>query len=264
MKNYILQLFCIMLLAVGCGSSTPVSPTEPGNGNGTGVEGAHGPAPINLESSENFVILAKTGVTNVPTSSITGNIGISPAAASFITGFSLNLDPGSSFATSSQVTGQIFAPGYASPTPVNLTTAIGDMETAYENAAGATNPDHTELASGSIGGMTLPAGLYKWSNTVNITSDLTINGGANDTWIFQIAGGLTLASGKKIILAGGAKAKNIVWQVAQVVTVETTAHMEGIVLGKTGIVLKTNASANGRLLGQTAVTLEKNTVVEPD
>jgi hypothetical protein len=43
----------------------------------------------------------------------------------------------------------------------------------------------------------------------------------------------------------------------------TTAHLEGIVLGKTLIALKTGASINGRLFAQTAVSLEGSTVVEP-
>jgi hypothetical protein len=219
-------------------------------------------AASDLAGAGAYVILAKSAISTVPTSAITGNLGISPAQASFITGFALSYTSGAAFATSAQVTGNVYAPGYASPTPANLTTAIGAMQAAYVDAAGRTNPDHTELYSGNIGGRTLPPGLYKWSNTVIIPTDVTLSGGASDTWIFQIAGGLTQSSAKKVILTGGALAQNVVWQVAQVVDIGTTAHMEGRILSLTSITLHTGASANGRLFAQTAVTLDANAVVQ--
>lgn len=222
-----------------------------------------GRAPVDLGSAGTYVILAKSAISNVPTSAITGDLGISPAAATFITGFALTLPAASAFATSAQVTGNVYAPGYAAPTATNLTTAIGDMETAYTNAAGRVNPDFTELSSGDIGGLTLPAGLYKWSNTVTIPTSVTLNGSATDVWIFQIAGGLTQASATSVFLTGGALAKNVFWQVFGVVSVGTTAHMEGIILSQTSITLATGASANGRLLAQTAVSLAGNIVVKP-
>ena len=255
-------LVLMAALVTGCDSTSPdnISPEEPGAGTGSGA-GGHGPAPVSLGAASGYVILAKTGVSNVPTSSITGNIGISPAAASAITGFALTLGSGAAFATSSQVTGNIYAPGYAAPTPANLTAAVSAMETAYTNAAGRTLPDHIELASGNLGGLTLPAGLYKWSNTVTVPSNVTLNGSATDVWIFQIAGGLTMASGKRVVLTGGALASNVFWQVAGNVTLGTTSRIEGQVLSQTGISLATGARANGRLLAQTAVTLAGVTVV---
>lgn len=251
-----------MAAVVACDTTDPrnISPEEPGAGTGAGA-GGRGPAPVDLGSATGFVILAKTGVSNVPTSAITGNIGVSPAAATSITGFALTLGAGAAFATSSQVTGNIYAPGYAAPTPTNLTSAISAMETAYTNAAGRTLPDHIELGSGNIGGLTLPAGLYKWSSTVTIPSNVTLNGSATDVWIFQIAGGLTMASGKRVVLSGGALASNVFWQVAGNVTLGTTARIEGQVLSQTGISLGTGARANGRLLAQTAVTLAGSTVI---
>ena len=220
-------------------------------------------APVLLGSAINYVILAKSAISTVPTSAITGNLGLSPAAATFITGFSLTLPAGGAFSTSAQVTGNIYASDYAVPTPSNLTTAVGDMETAYIDAAGRPTPDFSELNTGNIGGLTLPAGLYKWSNTVTIPSDVTLNGNATDVWIFQIAGGITQASATRVKLTGGALAKNVFWQVFGVVAIGTTAHMEGILLSKTSITLSTGASANGRLLAQTAVTLASSTVIQP-
>ena len=223
---------------------------------------SRGPSPVNLGTAADYVILSKSGVSTVPNSAVTGNIGVSPIDSTAITGFSLILDASGAFSTSSQVTGKVFAANYAVPTPSSLTTAIGDMQTAYADAAGRVTPDYTELGSGNIGGKILAPGLYKWSSTVTIPGDVVLSGHANDVWIFQIAGGITQASGAKVILTGGALAKNVFWQAAGTVDIGTSAHMEGEILAQRGIALKTGASLNGRLLAQTAVTLQSSTVVQ--
>ena len=186
---------------------------------------------------------------------------MSPAATSYITGFSLTDATG--YATSAQVTGKIYAADMADPTPINLTTAVENMITAYTDAAGRPTPDFSELGTGNIGGKTLTPGLYKWTNTVTIPSDVTISGGANDVWIFQIAENLTVSNAVHINLIGGAQAKNVFWQVAGTVTIGTTAHFEGIILSMTGITFQTGASFKGRALAQTAVVLDGNTVIIP-
>lgn len=222
---------------------------------------ASGLSVVNLGASGNYVILAKTAVNNAPTSAITGHIGLSPAATSFITGFGLTDATG--YATSPQVTGNVYAADMASPTNTNLTAAVENMITAYNDAAGRPTPDFSELGTGNIGGMTLEAGLYKWTNTVTMPSDVTISGSADDVWIFQISGDMTMSSSVNITLTGGAQAKNIFWQVAGEVVLGTTSHFEGVVLSMTGITLQTGASVNGRLLAQTAVILDSNVVTKP-
>jgi hypothetical protein len=219
-------------------------------------------APVNLGTSGNYVILAKSGISSVPTSAVTGNLGVSPIDSTAITGFSLTLDSSGQFSTSSQVTGEVYAPDYASPTSVSLTTAVGDMQTAYTDAAGRTLPDYTELGSGNIGGMTLTAGLYKWSTGVTIPTDVTLSGGPNSVWIFQIAGDMSIAGATSVILSGGAQAQNIFWQVAGGVGVDlgTTSQFEGTIMTEAGINMETGASINGRLLAQTAVTLDANSI----
>jgi hypothetical protein len=72
-----------------------------------------------------------------------------------------------------------------------------------------------------------------------------------------------MSNAKSITLAGGALARNVVWVVSGAVTVGTTSHFEGILLGNTGITFQTGSSINGRLLAQTAVALQKTTVVAP-
>lgn len=219
-------------------------------------------APVNLGMAGTFVILAKSGIATVPRSVITGNLGLSPAAASYITGFSLTADSTNVFSTSTQVTGRVFAATFAPPTPSNLTTAVGDMQLAFTDAAGRA-PDITELGAGNIGGMTLAAGVYKWGTGLLIPTNVTLSGNAGNVWIFQIAQGLTMSAGARIILVGGAQPRNIFWQVSGNVTLGTTAHCEGIVLGHTSISLRTGASINGRLLAQTAVNIDGATVVQP-
>jgi Ice-binding-like/Secretion system C-terminal sorting domain len=219
---------------------------------------------VNLGTAGNFAILAKTGVSTTGVTAITGNIGISPAAASFITGFGLIADATNVFSTSSLVTGKIYASDYAPPTPANLTTAIGDMQTAYTDAAGRTLPDSTELGAGDITGKTIPHGLYKWGTGVLISAGgVTISGSATDIWIFQVANDLTVANGAIVTLSGGALASNIFWQVAGQVTIGTTAQMKGNILCQTQIAMSNGATLDGRALAQTAVTLNANTIVTP-
>jgi hypothetical protein len=229
----------------------------------TGAATAAGPAPVVLGTAGNFAILAKSGISTVPASAVTGDIGVSPIDQTAITGFSETADASNTFSTSTQVTGKIYAADYAPPTPTYMTTAVSDMEIAYTDAAGRSLPDFTELGAGEIGGLTLVPGLYKWGTGVSISTDVTLSGGPNDVWIFQIAGGLTQASATNVTLIGGALPKNIFWQVFGIVDIGTTAHFEGIALVQTAINLGTGASANGRLLAQTAVTLDQNAVTQP-
>lgn len=222
-------------------------------------------APVDLGTAGNYAILAKSGISTVPPSAIIGDIATSPIDSTAITGFSLALDSTTTFATSTQVTGRVFAPDYTAPTPSILTTAVGDMELAFTDAAGRAIPDFTELGAGDIGGLTLAPGLYKWGTGVSIPTDVTLEGGADDVWIFQIAGNVTMASAKTVHLSGGARAQNIFWQVSGGVgvTIGTESHFEGIVLAQAGIDFQTGATINGRLLSQTAVTLDANSVVAP-
>ena len=216
-----------------------------------------GLAAVKLGVAGNFAILSKTGITNVYKSAILGDIGTSP-----ITGAAL-------LVSCAEVVGNVYTVDAAGPLPCRVTsatmlgTAVGDMQAAYTDAAGRINPNFLNLGAGNVGGKTLTPGLYKFTSAVIIPTDVTISGGPNDIWIFQVAGTLIMSSAVNITLEGGAQAKNIFWQVSGAVTVGTTSHFEGNILGKTGINLKTGASINGRMLAQTAVTLQMNTVNKP-
>ena len=216
-----------------------------------------GPVPVNLGTAGTFAVLSKSGITDVYASAIVGDVGTSP-----ITGAALLL-------TCGEVSGKLYVVDAAGPLPcaINdasfLDSAVLDMGFAYDDAAGRVFPDFTELGAGEIGGLTLEPGLYKWGTGLLITTDVTLTGGPDDVWIFQVAGTLNQASATRVTLAGGALAKNIFWQVAGAVTLGTTAHFEGVVLAKTMIAANTGASVNGRLLAQTAVTLQMNAVTQP-
>jgi len=215
---------------------------------------------VDLGTASQYVVLAETAISTVSPSVITGDLGISPAAATYITGFSPTLDASGVFSTSSQVTGKIYAADYASPTPTMLTTAVGDMGTAFTAAAGRA-PDVTGLGAGSIGGRTLPAGVYRWGTGLLMATDVTLSGSATDVWIFQIAKSLTVSNGAHLVLSGGALPQNVFWQVSGNVSLGTTVQFDGTILCQTGITLGTGASITGRLLAQTAVTLDANTIV---
>jgi hypothetical protein len=221
------------------------------------IAAAQGPVPVQLGSAGTFAVLSKTGVTDVYASAVIGDVGASP-----ITGASILL-------TCPEVSGTIYSADAAGPAPcavtdpVFLTSAVRDMEAAYDDAAGRVAPDFTALGAGEVGGLTLVPGLYNWATGLAISTDVTLTGGPDDVWIFQVAGPLNQAAATRVTLAGGALAKNIFWQVAGAVTIGSTAHFEGVVLGKTMIAVNTGASVNGRLLAQTAITLQMSPVTQP-
>jgi hypothetical protein len=222
-----------------------------------GVEST-GQTLVHLGAAGPFAILTKSGITDVFPSVINGDVGASP-----ITGAAIHLK------CSEIATGTVYSVNAAGPLPCRvtdptlLTEAVGDMEIAYTNAVGRKLPNFVNLGAGKIGGLTLVPGLYKWDTGVLIATNVTLSGGADAVWIFQIAGTLTQASATRVIMKGGARPRHVFWQTSGAVAIGTTAHFEGVLLAKTKIAVKTGASANGRLLSQTAVTLEQNAVTLP-
>lgn len=226
---------------------------------------AIGPGPINLGTAGDFEILTKSGISTTGVTSITGDIGVSPAAATALTGFGLIMDTNGQSSHTPIVTGKVYASDYAAPTPAKMTTAVSDMETAFTTANGLITPAPiVGLYAGDISGRILPPGLYKWSTGVLVTSaGVTLTGGPNDTWVFQIAQNLTINNNAKITLLGGAQAKNIFWVVTGQATIGSNANVSGNILSKTLISMNTGSKITGRLLAQTAVTLNASTVIKP-
>ncbi|KAF8151633.1 antifreeze protein [Crassisporium funariophilum] len=219
---------------------------------------------VNLGTFADYVILARAGVSTVPTSAITGDLGLWPAADTYYTGFSEILSgSGTESTATAQVTGVLKAANYATPTPSDLTIAVGDCGTAYDDASGRTSPTDIDIgAAGSIGGLTITTGLYKFTTSVTIPTSVTISGSATDRWIFQIAGTLIQSGSTQVILSGGALPQNIVWVVSGAVTIGGSAVFNGVVLGGTSVTLETGSTLNGRICAGTNVALQSATVTE--
>ena len=249
--------------------------------------GCTGASCVNLGAAANYVILAKTGVSTVPSSVVTGNVGVSPAARGYLTGWSLIGEPTDTYYTSAQVVapGKLFAADMVGGTTTSdLGTAVLDMGAAYTAAAGMATSGGGLPAGGpkecpGVGAMSdvndalpgggsfsaagLPAGVYTCTVDITIPGTLTLNGNATDVWVFKTTGTLTPATGVNVVMGGTALAKNVFWQVAGAVTITTNAHMQGVILAQTNIAVQTGATVTGRLLAQTAITLQNNTVTVP-
>ena len=224
---------------------------------------------VNLGTAGNYAILANTGIDTAPGASvITGNIATGPGVTSTaITGFALSLPAASPYANSIQVSGKVYAYDYAVPTPTEVNTASLDMGAAYTAAAGMAPAGGGLVTAcpgvGALGGLTITPGVYNCSVAISITSDVYLNGSATDVWVIRTTQGLSQAAATTVHLTGGALPQNVFWQVAGAVTVGSTAHFEGIILGQTAITFGNASSINGRLMAQTAVNLDTTTVTQP-
>lgn len=206
-----------------------------------------GPMPINLRSTARFTILAGAAITTTGGGVISGDVGASP-----ISGSAIGIPP-------PQVNGTIYAvdaTGTQAPNvvidPVLLTAAKGDLTLAYNEARDMTPvPTGTFLnpGAGNLAGLNLIPGLYKFTSTALITGDdVTLTGGPNDVWIFQIASDLQVGSMVHVILAGGAQARNVYWQVGTSATIGTFAVFKGTILADQSITMLTNSTMDGRAL----------------
>jgi hypothetical protein len=227
---------------------------------------AQGQPPVNLGSTAHFTILAGAAITQ-PTAGgiINGDIGLSPA-----TGASIGIPP-------ALVNGTIYAvdaTGTQAPNvvidPALLTAAKGDLTIAYNDAAGRTpvpTGDFLNPNGGNIGGLNLVPGLYKFDTTALITgSDVTLTGGPDDVWIFQIGTDLQVGSGISVILAGGAQARNVFWQVGTSATLDTGSSFKGTILADQSITMNTTSTMEGRALaftGQVAFSGDGGSLPQP-
>jgi hypothetical protein len=192
---------------------------------------AAGPAPINLRSAAHFAVLATSTVTTTGGGVINGDVGLSPAG-------SQGIPPG-------QINGTIYNGG-----PI-AAQAQADLNSAVIAASPAQLPGGIN-AGAELGGQTLVAGVYQSpSGAFSITDvDLTLNGGSNDVWVFQMASTLTVEVGRKVILTGGAQARNIFWQVGSSATLGTSSVFAGTIMAYASITMNASSTISGRALAQ--------------
>lgn len=260
----------LIIFTVGCSKSAVTGDSTSPNSNALSgsvnlmnadVTQPLGPGPINLRTAGDFTLLTETGITTTGTTSILGDIGTSPIAATAMTGFGLIMAANNQSSHSSLVTGNAYAANYTSPTPAKMTSAISDMQTAFTTANGLVINPIVNLYAGNISGKTLLPGLYKYSTGVLVTNvGVTLAGGPNDTWVFQIAKDLIINNSAIITLQGGAQVKNIFWVVSGQANLGTYCNFKGNILSQTLISCNTGATVTGKLLAQTAVTLIANTI----
>jgi hypothetical protein len=230
-------------------------PTVPGVGGGVDGNG-HGPNPLNMLTANNFAVLAETEITSMAPSVITGDLGLSPAVGANIQ------------VTCAEVIGVIYVtargnPGCMTVAPGLLSQAVADGHGAWHDAV-ARVADYTEVGDGNIGGLVLPPATYRWSTGVHISSDVTLQGGPDDVWIFLIEHDLIVDPGVRIVLDGGALAQNVYWvTVIDNVLIGENAQFKGVILAETFIDMKAGASIDGRLLAAQAIHLEGNTITAP-
>lgn len=230
-------------MVAGCGGSSSAGSTSV-SASATPGSACSDTACVNLGTAGNYVILDEATVTYTPTATvsstpkITGNIGVSPNAASFITGLALNLPAGGASSTSTLVTGSIYAPGYADPTPASLTTAVADKNTAYTAAAAMAtaggglaggSPGTACPGVGALGGLTLTPGVYTCAVPISIGSGTNVTLSGAGVYVIKTTQGLSQAASTSVNLTNGALAQNVFWQVGGSVSIGSGAHMEGVI-----------------------------------
>ena len=222
------------------------------------------PPTVPLGTAAPFALLAGSAITNVPTSTIGGDVGLSPDTGAGITGL-----------TCAEVSGTIYTVDLGAPPACReqdaglLTTAKNALTNAYDNAAGRT-PDNTYVgADNQLGGEVLVAGIYRFpaASTANLIGNLELTGSADDVWIFQATSTLVTAASSSITFSGGAQACNVFWQVGSAATLGQDSFFAGTILAHDDISLESDVTVDGRLLagGQAnhagAITLISDTII---
>jgi hypothetical protein len=206
---------------------------------------ACGLLPIDLVSAEGFAVLAASTVTSTGATSVTGDLGLT---GTDLVGF----PPG-------EVIGTIHIDVPAAD------EAMLDLTDAYNDAA--TRSLCAQTVDGNLGGMVLTPGVYVSGTSLAVSSgDLTLDAEGDDDalFIFRMGETLTTTAGRQMILAGGARAENIYWQVGSSATLGSTSVVKGTIMADQSITLETGASLEGRALARIgAVTMDANTIVRP-
>jgi hypothetical protein len=223
---------------------------------------------VPLGSAGPFAVLASAAITNIPTSIITGNVGLTPDPGSGISGFSLP-------ASCPEVIGLMYkvdatGPACALTDGVLLANAKIDAGLAFLNATASVRGT-PQAISGDLNGLTLYPGLYESGSSLEISPGgslyLDAQGDANAVFIIRSATSITTSAMSEVVLTKAAKAANVYWTAGSAVTLGTNSIMKGSLLAGTAISLLTGANLEGRALNQgpsaAAITLDSSTITLP-
>lgn len=256
-----LLLISIGLFVTGCGKKVGGTAIDSVVSDTTKIEGPptanHNVKPLDLGIVESFAAMAYNSITSSPTSNIKGKVGLKPGTRSLIAlDAATEVDGGSI---------NIYSGDDVGDKAIYLALAREDLISAYrEAAARPTDKDKNEQYGGNIGGKVLPPGIYKWSNGVNIDTDVTLEGNSKDVWIFQISGDVSVASGVHVKLMRGAKARNVYWQVSGKVNLEANTVVPGTMMSQLTFEMKSSAKINGRALVKNGkLIMNQNTIDIP-
>ncbi|MBC7596052.1 MAG: DUF3494 domain-containing protein [Kineosporiaceae bacterium] len=197
---------------------------------------------VGLGNAGSFAVLGAATVTNTGPTVVSGDLGVNSGSA--VTGFPPGIVNNGTIHTADALSG----------------LAQKDLVTAYNDAAGRT-PTQTGLLA--LDGLTLAPGVYS-GGALALGGTLTLNGGANDVFIFQASSTLITGTGSRVLLTGGATACNVFWQVASSATIDAGSAFVGTVMALTSVTAKTGAQVSGRLLARTGgVTMDANVITRP-
>ena len=218
----------------------------------------HGVKKIDLGILDSFAVMAYTSISSSPTSNIVGKVGLKPGTRTFI-----NLN------STTEVKGgptEIYAGDDIGDSADYLNFARANLISAYKEAASReADKDKIEAYAGNPGDKILPPGIYKWSNGVSITSDITLEGNSTDVYIFQIEGDMDIASNVRVVLSGGVRAKNIYWQVSGKTTLGAYCVIQGNIMTQISLEMKNLAHLNGRALVKNGkLIMTQSTINKPE
>lgn len=225
-KSMLLTALLATAFVAGCGGGGSGGSVGSGSSSGTGPAGA---SPTLGTASTYGVFASNAAVTLAADSSVTGDVGLNPSGA----------------ACNNCVIGvTVLGGGVIHNGDAQAIQAQIDFGAAYTDAANraanACTISDSELSSaqgvcgGVVNGPTYGPGLYRTANPIGVGGTFTITldakGNPNAVFIFQTDAAITTGTNSRVVLAGGAQAKNVWWMAGSAATLGVSSHFKGTVI----------------------------------